>query len=140
MEEGRWQSQSASVQRSMRRDQSRDDQVPRIKIHLDIPSPARPKEGQAIPNYLQWSRGVLFTTLRRVGMADFHIHDLRHDFASKLLRSSRNLALVQKALGHSDIKSTVRYAHVLDDEVVEAMDAMTVPDNVPESLKSKKQT
>ena len=61
-------------------------------------------------------------------MADFHIHDLRHDFASKLLRSSRNLALVQKALGHSDIKSTARYAHVLDDEVSEAMDAMPVPE------------
>ena len=77
-------------------------------------------------------RGVLFTTLRHLDMTDFHIHDLRHDFASQLLRSSRNLALVQKALGHSDIKSTFRYAHVLVDDFVEAM---TVPENVPESIK-----
>ena len=68
-------------------------------------------------------------------MTEPYIHNLRHDFALKLLRSSRNLALVQKALGHSDIKSTVRYAHVFDDEVVEAM---AVPENVPESLKAKK--
>lgn len=96
------------------------------------------KKGKRFPITYSGFRGALFTTLRRIGITDFHIHDLRHDFASKLLRSSRNLALVQKALGHSDIKSTVRYAHVLDDEVVEAMDAMAVPENVPESLKSKK--
>jgi site-specific recombinase XerD len=37
------------------------------------------------------------------------------------LRQTGNLKLVQKALNHSDIKSTLKYAHVLDDEVAEAL-------------------
>ena len=49
-------------------------------------------------------------------------HDLRHDFATKLLRETGNLRLVQKALGHRDIKTTTRYAHVLDSDVAEAME------------------
>jgi integrase len=49
-------------------------------------------------------------------------HDYRHDFASKLLRTSGNLKLVQKALNHRDIRTTMRYAHVLNDEVAEAME------------------
>ena len=49
-------------------------------------------------------------------------HDLRHDFATKLLRESGNLRLVQKALGHRNIATTTRYAHVLDSDVAEAME------------------
>jgi len=59
---------------------------------------------------------------KRAGIKDFRIHDLRHDFATKLLRSTRNLKLVQKALNHRDITSTLRYAHVLDEEVADAME------------------
>jgi integrase len=51
------------------------------------------------------------------GVADFRFHDFRHDFGTKLLRDSGNLKLVQKALNHRDIKSTLRYAHVLDEDV-----------------------
>ena len=32
------------------------------------------------------------------GIADFRFHDFRHDFATKLLRDTGNLKLVQKAL------------------------------------------
>lgn len=58
------------------------------------------------------------------GVTDFRFHDFRHDFGSKLLRDSGNLKLVQKALNHSDIKSTLRYAHVLDDDVSAAMERL----------------
>ncbi len=45
-------------------------------------------------------------------------HNLRDTFASRLLRATRNPAWVQKALGHADIKTTMRhYAHVLDQDV-----------------------
>jgi integrase len=56
---------------------------------------------------------------KRSGVVGFRIHDYRHDFATKLLRHSRNLRLVQKALNHKDIKTT----HVLDEEVAEAMES-----------------
>lgn len=61
------------------------------------------------------------TALAKAGIEDFRRHDMRHDFASKLLRSSRNLALAQKALGHSDITSTMVYAHVLDEDVFDGL-------------------
>jgi len=59
---------------------------------------------------------------KRSGVVGFRFHDLRHDFATKLLRETSNLRLVQKALGHASIKTTTRYAHVLDSEVAEAME------------------
>jgi integrase len=58
------------------------------------------------------------------GVADFRFHDFRHDFGTKLLRDSGNLKLVQKAMNHSDIKSTLRYAHVLDEDVAVAVERL----------------
>jgi integrase len=59
---------------------------------------------------------------KRSGVVGFRFHDYRHDFATKLLRATGNLKLVQKALGHSRIETTTRYAHLLDSEVAEAME------------------
>jgi integrase len=56
------------------------------------------------------------------GVEGFRFHDFRHDFGSKLRRDSGNVKLVQKALNHADIKSTLRYAHVLDDDVAVAIE------------------
>lgn len=58
------------------------------------------------------------------GISDFRFHDYRHDFATKLLRETKNLKLVQRALNHADIKTTTKYAHVVDDEVAAGVDAM----------------
>ena len=58
---------------------------------------------------------------KRTGIT-LRFHDLRHDFGTKLLRETGNLKLVQKALNHRDIKTTLRYAHVLDQEVADAME------------------
>jgi len=59
---------------------------------------------------------------KRSGVVGFRIHDFRHDFATKLLRQERDIRLVQKALGHASIKTTQRYAHVLDDDVAAALE------------------
>lgn len=48
-------------------------------------------------------------------------HSLRHTFASDLLRDTKNIRIVQKALGHSDISSTQIYTHIVDDELEDAM-------------------
>lgn len=58
------------------------------------------------------------------GLQDFRFHDFRHDFGTKLLRDSGNLKLVQKAMNHRDIKSTLRYAHVLDEDVAAAVEQL----------------
>jgi integrase len=66
---------------------------------------------------------------RRAGVTGFRFHDFRHDLGTKLLRATGNLKLVQKALNHSDLKTTTRYAHVLDDEVAEALERVTEAPN-----------
>ena len=57
----------------------------------------------------------------RAGVSGFRFHDFRHNVGTKLLRETGNLKLVQRALNHADLKTTSRYAHVLDSEVAEAL-------------------
>lgn len=48
-------------------------------------------------------------------------HSLRHTFASDLLRETKNIRFVQKALGHADISSTQIYRHIINEELENAM-------------------
>lgn len=49
------------------------------------------------------------------------VHGLRHRFASKAYRGTRNLRAVQELLGHSNLSVTERYTAVDDDEMRAAM-------------------
>lgn len=98
------------------------------------------KRGERHPITYDGLRRVIGNALTDAGITGFRIHDLRHDFASKLLRATRDLALVRKAMGHSDIASTARYAHVLDEDVSAGMDAMSrnstgTPSKISQNLK-----
>ena len=48
----------------------------------------------------------------RAGLPDVRIHDLRHTFASTLVNQGVPLYEVQKLLGHAQIRTTERYAHL----------------------------
>ena len=48
-------------------------------------------------------------------------HTLRHTFATRLYRKTSNIRMVQKALGHSDLSTTMIYTHVVDEELEGAM-------------------
>jgi len=58
-------------------------------------------------------RRAFLSTLKRAGINDFRFHDLRHTFATYALLASRDLRCVQELLGHTDVRTTQRYAHVL---------------------------
>ncbi len=58
---------------------------------------------------------------------NLRFHDLRHTFATRLAAESGNLAEVANVLGHSQIKTTMRYAHALPNRVAEAIDRMASP-------------
>lgn len=51
-------------------------------------------------------------------------HVLRHTFATNLLRKSKNIRLVQKALGHADLSTTMIYTHIVDEDYEQAMKAL----------------
>jgi integrase len=59
------------------------------------------------------------------GIKDFRLHDLRHTAATRLLRDSGNLKLVQKLLRHENIATTAKYAHADDADLRAAMEALT---------------
>jgi integrase len=52
------------------------------------------------------------TILKRAEIKDFRVHDLRHSFASFALKKGVPLVHVSKLLGHRNIATTMRYAHL----------------------------
>ena len=60
----------------------------------------------------------------RAGMPDLRVHDLRHSFASFLVNAGRSLYEVQELLGHADIRTTSRYAHLSRERLIAAVEVV----------------
>jgi integrase len=56
----------------------------------------------------------------KAGISGVRVHDLRHCFASLLVNSGASLPLIGRLLGHTQPKTTQRYAHLADDPLREA--------------------
>ena len=57
---------------------------------------------------------------KKAGLESVRIHDLRHTFASNAVMQGQPLPIVAKLLGHTQIQTTMRYAHLDDDPLKEA--------------------
>ncbi len=53
----------------------------------------------------------------RAGLDDVRIHDLRHTYASNAVSSGMPIQMVGRLLGHTQLQTTMRYAHLADDPV-----------------------
>ncbi len=62
----------------------------------------------------------------KAGLSHIHFHDLRHTYASQILRKEKNLKVVQELLRHKDYRMTLRYAHLAPGPLREA--ALTLDD------------
>jgi integrase len=80
------------------------------------------KRGERQPLTISGVKAAWRRIRLKAGIKDFRFHDFRHDFGTKLLRETGNLKLVQRALNHNDITSTLRYAHVLDEDIAAAVE------------------
>ena len=58
------------------------------------------------------------------GIEDVRLHDLRHNYASLAARSSETLPMIGSLLGHSDVRTTARYAHLDDAYLLATVDAV----------------
>jgi integrase len=68
----------------------------------------------------------------RAGLKDVRIHDLRHTFASTAVASGQGLPMIGKLLGHTQVQTTARYAHLAADPIKDAADQ--VASNIAGSL------
>ncbi|WP_428629929.1 site-specific integrase [Sphingopyxis sp.] len=57
------------------------------------------------------------------GLADLHIHDLRHSAASFMINAGIDLYAVGCILGHADHQSTMRYSHLANETLMAAVEA-----------------
>ena len=64
------------------------------------------------------------TARKTARLKDVRMHDLRHSFASFLVNAGRSLYEVQKILGHTQVKTTQRYAHLAQETLLDATNAV----------------
>jgi integrase len=75
------------------------------------------KSGGRLDNVRKAWDGIL----KAAGIGGFRWHDLRHDFASKLVMAGVPLNTVRDLLGHTTMTMTLRYAHLAPDHKAEAV-------------------
>ena len=54
---------------------------------------------------------------RRAVLTSLRPHDLRHSFASRALALGESLPMIGKLLGHTQVQTTARYAHLANESV-----------------------
>lgn len=59
------------------------------------------------------------------GLGNVRLHDLRHSFASRALALDESLTMIGKLLGHTQVQTTARYAHLARDSIQNAAARIT---------------
>ena len=70
----------------------------------------------------------------RAELEDVRIHDLRHSYASRALALGESLTMIGKLLGHTQVQTTARYAHLAGDSIQSA--AARITGSIGENLSS----
>ena len=87
------------------------DRQPRSGSPFVFPSsldPARPRGPDL---------GLWYRARREAGIDDCRLHDLRHTMASHAVMNGVPVPVVSRLLGHSNVRMTLRYAHLADRDI-----------------------
>ncbi len=95
--------------------------------------PGRGATGQTTALWITWER-----VRDRAGLPDVRIHDLRHSFASVGASGGDSLVVIGALLGHRDMTTTARYAHLANDPVRAAADR--IAGNIAAAMKGESGT
>ena len=87
------------------------DRRPRGGSPFVFPSPLDPCRPRGLELAL-WYR-----VRREAGVEDVRLHDLRHTHASHAVMNGVPIPVVSRLLGHSNVRMTLRYAHLGDKEI-----------------------
>jgi integrase len=68
----------------------------------------------------------------KAGLGDYHWHDCRHTFCSRLAMAGVPLKMIQALAGHKAIAITARYAHLAPNTLHAAVELIRVPGYKPE--------
>jgi integrase len=88
------------------------------------------KEENPVTLYSVWPR-----LMKRAGIKNLRIHDLRHSHASIGVAEGYSLPVLGKLLGHSQMTTTERYAHLSDNPLREA--AKLISSKIAQNMSSK---
>lgn len=116
--------------------QTKQRRVHRLPISADTAALVRLRK-EAVPDGCPWLfpgevEGQPVAEIRRfwrhlqeaVGIEGVRLHDLRHTFASLLVSGGASLEIIGKLLGHTQAKTTQRYAHLMDSPLRAGVDAV----------------
>ena len=83
---------------------------------------------------LQYTEGSMHRwwkkALKVAGLPDYYrFHDLRHSFATRFIRKNINIAVLQKLMRHSSVQTTMRYVHLDNASLRDAIDEVYGEDN-----------
>ena len=87
---------------------------------------------EILTSFRRLQRDVLLSRYTSLGnrielkakLTEVRLHDLRHSFASALINDGKSLYTVQHLLGHTNSKSTQRYAHLARETLSSATEAI----------------
>jgi integrase len=111
---------------------------PFVFTYVCVKSRLKRRKGERYPMTATVLRSALRAAKKAASVDNFRFHDFRHTRGTRIVRATGNLAAAKAALAHRSIKTTLRYAHVLDEDVRNALDA-SESRTIPEVTTAKEQ-
>ena len=98
-----------------------------------FPSPFKESKYKHITGFKSTWKKVL----KLLNLPYMALKQCRHTFGTLLLSSSKNISVVQKAMGHASSRTTMKYAQILDSDVENALDGFSLLEKDPDKEEKK---